>query len=92
MAHCRWRGRRVAMRIARETGRWPIRTMTDSWVYLLGDGENISDDSDALGKMTLEKHVELTDEMILSFASAETTHDVRLAIAAAYNTDTDEED
>ncbi|BCN81266.1 hypothetical protein [Prescottella equi] len=92
MAHCRWRGRRVAMRIARETGRWPIRTMTDSWVYLLGDGENISDDSDALGKMTLEKHVELTDEMILSFASAETTHDVRLAIATAYNTDTDEED
>lgn len=91
MAHCRWRGRRVAMRIARETGRWPIRTMTDSWVYLVGEGQDIADDSDALGKMTLEKHVELTDEMILSFAAAETTHDVRLTIAAAYGSQ-DEED
>ncbi|MDF3313955.1 hypothetical protein P3H15_55095, partial [Rhodococcus sp. T2V] len=35
IAHCRWRGRRVAMRIGREHGRWPIRTVTDSWVYLL---------------------------------------------------------
>jgi len=91
MAHCRWRGRRVAMRIARETGRWPIRTMTDSWVYLVGEGQTLADDSDALGKMTLEKHVGLTDEMLLSFASAETTHDVRLAIAAAYGSP-DEED
>ncbi|USI93066.1 hypothetical protein [Rhodococcus pyridinivorans] len=91
MAHCRWRGRRVAMRIARETGRWPIRTMTDSWVYLVGEGQDIADDSDALGKMTLEKHVELTDEMILSFAAAETTHGVRLTIAAAYGSQ-DEED
>ncbi|MEE2061576.1 hypothetical protein [Rhodococcus artemisiae] len=91
MAHCRWRGRRVAMRIARETGRWPIRTMTDSWVYLVGEGQHIADDSDALGKMTLEKQVELTDEMILSFAAAETTHEVRLAIAAAYGSQ-DEED
>lgn len=92
MAHCRWRGRRVAMRIARETGRWPIRTMTDSWVYLLGEGDSVADDSNALGKMTLEKHVELTDEMILAFASAETTHEVRLAIAAAYGTDTQDEE
>jgi hypothetical protein len=92
MAHCRWRGRRVAMRIARETGRWPIRTMTDSWVYLLAAGQAVADDSDALGKMTLEKHVDLTDEMLLAFAAAETTHEIRIAIGAAYNTDTDEED
>lgn len=92
MAHCRWRGRRVAMRIARETGRWPIRTMTDSWVYLLGDEQTIADDSDALGKMTVEKHVELSDEMLLAFAAADTTHEVRLAIAAAYGPDTDLEE
>ncbi len=91
MAHCRWRGRRVAMRIARETGRWPIRTMTDSWVYLLGDGQNIADDSAALGKMTVEKHAELTDEMIHAFACAETTHDLKLAIAHAYSADDDDE-
>ncbi|WP_413768772.1 hypothetical protein [Rhodococcus pyridinivorans] len=91
MAHCRWRGRRVAMRIARETGRWPIRTMTDSWVYLVGEEQDLADDSDALGKMTLEKQVALTDEMLLAFAAAETTHDVRLAIAAAYGSP-DQED
>lgn len=91
MAHCRWRGRRVAMRIARETGRWPVRTMTDSWVYLLGNGQDVADDSTALGKMTLEKHVELTDEMILAFASAETTHDLKVAIAQAYSIDDDDE-
>lgn len=72
------------MRIATETGRWPIRTMTDSWAYLVGEGQNVADDGPQLGKMTLEKQVQLTDEMILAFASAETTHEVRLAIAAAY--------
>lgn len=91
MAHCRWRGRRVAMRIARETGRWPIRTMTDSWVYLVGEGQTLADDSTALGKMTLEKHVDLTDEMLHSFAAAETTHDVRLAISAAYGAQNEED-
>ncbi|MGO4203626.1 hypothetical protein AB4Z09_18115 [Rhodococcus sp. TAF43] len=91
IAHCRWRGRRVAMRIARETGRWPIRTMTDSWVYLLGDGQAVADDSDALGKMAVEKHAALTDEMILAFAAATDTHEVKLAISQAYATD-DESD
>lgn len=86
IAHCRWRGRRVAMRIARETGRWPIRTMTDSWVYLLGAGQDVADASDALGKMTVEKRAELTDEMIEAFASADDTHEVKMAIAHAYST------
>ena len=80
------------MRIARDTGRWPIRTMTDSWVYLLGEQDCVAEDSPALGKMTLEKHVELTDEMLLSFASAETTNDVRIAIAAAYGADVQDEE
>lgn len=88
MAHSRWRGRRIAMRIATETGRWPVRTMTDSWVYLVGEGQNIADEGTQLGKMTLEKQVPLSDETILAFAAAETTHDVRLAIAAAYDTGT----
>jgi hypothetical protein len=43
------------MRIAHETGRWPLRTITDSWVYSLPDGLDIADDSDALGKMALGK-------------------------------------
>lgn len=92
IAHCRWRGRRVAMRIARETGRWPILTMTDSWAYLLADGQDIADDSAALGKMTLEKHAELTDEMILAFAAAETRPEVREAISLAYAGITDNDD
>src|SRR3546814_13540623 len=52
IAHCRWRGRRVAMRIARETGRWPLRTVTDSWVSPLPPGIDIAADSDAHGQLT----------------------------------------
>ncbi len=66
IAHCRWRGRRVAMRIARETGRWPLRTVTDSWVYPLPEGIDVADESDALGKMTLEKRASLIDELALA--------------------------
>ena len=75
------------MRIANETGRWPIRTMTDSWVYLLAADQNIADEGAQLGKMSLEKQTELTDEMILAFASAESAREVRIAIASAYGTD-----
>ncbi|WP_137725620.1 hypothetical protein [Prescottella subtropica] len=92
IAHCRWRGRRVAMRIARETGRWPLTTITDSWVYLLAAGQQIADDSDALGKMTVEKHTELTDEMICEFAAAETTHELRAAITQAHSTSTEDDE
>lgn len=90
MAHCRWRGRRVAMRIANETGRWPIRTMTDSWVYLTAAEESVADDDTQLGKMSLEKQVTLTDAALLAFASAESTREVRIAIADAYGTEVDE--
>lgn len=84
IAHCRWRGRRVAMRIARETGRWPLRTVTDSWVYMLGDGEDIADDSDALGKMSVEKRTVLTEAMIDAFTAADDTHEMNLVIKAAF--------
>jgi len=91
IAHCRWRGRRVAMRIAREHHRWPVRTVTDSWVYLLSGGEDISDPSQALGKMTVEKDVILTDTLLSDFTSAEDVHEVNLAIKAAF-TDNDDDD
>ncbi|PQP13751.1 hypothetical protein [Rhodococcus opacus] len=87
IAHCRWRGRRVAMRIAREHGRWPVRTVTDSWVYLLADGEDIADASEALGKMSVEKDVVLTDTFLSAFTSAQDVHDVNLAIKAAFADD-----
>ncbi|MEU2005137.1 hypothetical protein ACH47B_29455 [Rhodococcus sp. NPDC019627] len=89
IAHCRWRGRRVAMRIARQHQRWPVRTVTDSWVYLLPEGEDISDPSEALGKMTVEKDVTLTDTLLHTMASAADVHEVNLAIKAAF---TDHED
>lgn len=91
MAHSRWRGRRIAMRIANETGRWPIRTMTDSWVYLVAAEQNIADDGPQLGKMSLEKQTELTDETILAFASAESTREIRIAIADAYGADEEDD-
>ncbi|KLN71393.1 MULTISPECIES: hypothetical protein [Rhodococcus] len=84
IAHCRWRGRRVAMRIARETGRWPVRTVTDSWVYLLADGKDVADDSDALGKMSVEKRTVLTEALIEAFTSADDTHEMNLAIKGAF--------
>ncbi|WP_422631238.1 hypothetical protein [Rhodococcus opacus] len=87
IAHCRWRGRRVAMRIAREHGHWPVRTITDSWVYLLADGEDIADPSDALGKMSVEKDTLLTDTLLSDLASAEDMHDVKLTIKAAFAED-----
>lgn len=92
MGHARWRGRRVAMRIARETGRWPIRTTTDSWVYLIGADERVDDDSAALGKMQLEKHRTLTDEMTGQLAAAQTPHEVRAVIGEIYGTEGQEED
>nr|WP_271209334.1 hypothetical protein [Rhodococcus wratislaviensis]GLK33847.1 hypothetical protein GCM10017611_06900 [Rhodococcus wratislaviensis] len=91
IAHCRWRGRRVAMRIAREHDRWPVRTVTDSWVYLLPEGKDIADPSEALGKMTVEKDVTLTDTLLASMASAADVHEVNLAIKAAF-TDHEDED
>ena len=84
IAHCRWRGRRVAMRIAREHGRWPVRTVTDSWVYLLAGGEDIADPSEALGKMSVEKDTLLTDTLLSDLASAQDVHEVNLAIKAAF--------
>lgn len=84
IAHCRWRGRRVAMRIARDTGRWPVRTVTDSWVYLLPGGEDVADDSDALGKMSVEKRTVLTEALIEAFTSAGDTHEMNLAIKGAF--------
>ena len=90
IAHCRWRGRRVAMRIAREHNRWPVRTVTDSWVYLLADGEDIADPSEALGKMSVEKDVVLTDPLLSALASAQDVHDVNLAIKAAFAEEEDD--
>jgi hypothetical protein len=92
IAHCRWRGRRVAMRIAREHHRWPVRTVTDSWVYLLSGGEDISDPSQALGKMTVEKDVVLTDTLLSDFTSAADVHEVNLAIKAAFTDNDDDHD
>ncbi len=89
IAHCRWRGRRVAMRIARETGRWPLRTVTDSWVYPLPPGIDIADESDALGKMTLEKSAPLTENITVMLTDARDTHEINLALKAAF-TDEDE--
>lgn len=92
IAHCRWRGRRVAMRIARETGRWPLRTVTDSWVYppLPPPGIDIADESDALGKMTLEKSAPpLTENITVMLTDARDTHEINLALKAAF-TDEDE--
>ncbi|MGW5152645.1 hypothetical protein ACWERE_43550, partial [Rhodococcus koreensis] len=83
--------RRVAMRIGREHGRWPIRTVTDSWVYLLAGGEDLAEESAALGKMAVEKDTPLTDPLQSALASATDVHEVNLAIRAAFADDQDED-
>jgi hypothetical protein len=84
MAHSRWRGRRAAMRIARETGRWPLRTVTDSWVYAVSDDDQIADDSTALGKLTIEKQTPLSGSIIEDLYSAHEGVQVRDILARAY--------
>ncbi|MFD9669115.1 hypothetical protein ACFWAY_47455, partial [Rhodococcus sp. NPDC059968] len=71
----------------REHNRWPVRTVTDSWVYLLAGGEDIADASEALGKMSVEKDTLLTDTLLSAFTSAQDVHDVNLAIKAAFADD-----
>lgn len=78
------------MRIARETGRWPLRTVTDAWVYMLAAGENIADDSDALGKMSVEKFALLTEPLIEALKGADDTHGMNLAIESAFAHDEEE--
>jgi hypothetical protein len=72
------------MRIAREHGRWPVRTVTDSWVYLLSGGEDIADPSEALGTMSVEKDTLLTGPLLSALAPAQDVHEVNLAIRAAF--------
>lgn len=61
VAHCRWRGRRAAMRISRDTGLWPIYSHTDSWKYVTANLDGLADDSDALGKLAIEDVISLSD-------------------------------
>lgn len=79
------------MRIAREAGRWPVRTVTDSWVYLLAGGEDLADPSAALGKMAVEKDTVLTDTLLSAVASAQDVHEVNLAINAVFADENDGE-
>ena len=81
-----------AMRIARDTGRWPLRTVTDSWVYPLPEGLDIADDSDALGKMTLEKSSPLTEDVKAMLTDARDTHEINLALKAAFSDDSDDDE
>lgn len=84
MAHARWRGRRAAMRIGATHDRWPLRSVTDSWVYAAAAGETIADDSPNLGKMVVEKTAPLADATIVDLMAATTYGQVRDALTAAY--------
>lgn len=60
IAHARQRSRRAAMRIHDEFGLWPIRSITDSWTYLVPEGITIGDSAPELGKLVEESRVELS--------------------------------
>lgn len=84
VAHCRWRGRSVAMENSRTHGLWPLHTATDSWVYAVPAGVDLADPSDYLGKMVVEKQVVLTEEIREQLLAATTPSSMRAAITAAF--------
>ncbi|GAA3128205.1 hypothetical protein GCM10020255_003220 [Rhodococcus baikonurensis] len=55
----------------------------------LPPGIDIADNSDALGKMTLEKSAPLTENITVMLTDARDTHEINLALKAAF-TDEDE--
>lgn len=67
-----------------------LHTVTDSWVYLLAEGESIADDGDALGKMSVEKRIVLAEPLIEALRDAEDTHEMNLAIKSAFAHDEEE--
>lgn len=75
IAGARRRGRRQAARIAARTGLYPIGAHTDSWTYLCATEEQIealTDSSTALGRLVVEKVVEVTDEVRAKLAGEDT--------------------
>jgi hypothetical protein len=92
VAHCRWRGRGVAMEISRTHGLWPLHTATDSWVYAVPADVDLADPSDYLGKMVVEKHTPLTDDRRASLLAARTPSEMRAAILTAYGEAADTHD
>lgn len=92
VAHCRWRGRRVAMNNSRTPGLWPLHTATDSWVYAVPAGVDLADPSEDLGKMDVEKHVPLTDDIRAALLAAQTPNEMRTAILAAFGDSDDDND
>jgi hypothetical protein len=100
MADTRWRNRLHAMNIHARFGLTPLRTATDSWVYLIGpvtDAEHpdapaatpdLADHTGRNGKLKLEQSVEMVDEvfvpLIMSLMEATTERDVSDALDKAF--------
>ncbi|MGW5151479.1 hypothetical protein ACWERE_37365, partial [Rhodococcus koreensis] len=60
--------------------------------YLLAGGEDLAEESVALGKMAVEKDTPLTDPLQSALASATDVHEVNLVIRAAFADDQDTAD
>ncbi|SKT95054.1 hypothetical protein [Mycobacteroides abscessus] len=89
-AHIRFRGRRAAMRIAREYRLWPLYVRDAAMIYATGrdevTGEHIelSDtDNTSLGRVMVTRSVELSDELILAAVTAENHAELAAILIAA---------
>lgn len=71
IANARARARRHAMRIASEHSLWPIAAHTDSWTYLTDGTVDLADHTGNLGRLQVEKRIDLTDEMRAQFTNAQ---------------------
>jgi hypothetical protein len=90
-AHVRMRGRRAAIRIAREYRVWPVYVRDAAMIYAVGCDEStgaaidLSDTHTRLGRMIVTQWAKLTDETVLATVIADTPARIAEALLAALN-------
>ncbi len=92
-AHTRFRGRRAAMRIAREYRSWPVYLRDADMLYTPGRDDttgapiDLADTHTRLGRLEATRRAELTDRIVLAVLLAESTRDVAAAFTEALGLD-----
>ncbi|MCK0441187.1 hypothetical protein MUG78_17450 [Gordonia alkaliphila] len=93
IAHARHRSRAKATAVAADHQIWPIKSVTDSWTYLVPGNVEVADDAPGpdgtvgragryLGKFTTESDVVLDDERLLALLNTTTAAEVTQAVDA----------
>ncbi|EUA40279.1 putative transcriptional regulator [Mycobacterium avium subsp. avium 2285 (R)] len=92
-AHIRYRGRRAAMRISREFRSWPVYIRDTDMYYTPGRDEttgapiDLADTHTRLGRLTVTRRAELTDQTVIAVLLAESNSEVAAALTSALGQD-----